>query len=370
MEGAARLHVYPLSLTAALTRERLRLHAGGACAAAAAGIYLTSPSLTSPWLPTAIVLFSLSVAFLGTSRPSRVLLVLFGVVIASAWASVPISAFSGGNLAGSLWLALLTSALLPLAWAQDIRPVLQWLTPVWLAQAGVSLYQWLFTEASRVNGIAENTNAGAAFLLLGCVYLMNGNSRAKWLVLPLVAAMPFSGSRWVAVVAAGVVLALFLKRYVDWRYIAVGVAATLALVVIVGWADISSTFQRPNTLEIHINGHAASFCGWEKCPEDWHYLPPSFIPRGFWDSGIHTVPWRMVHETGILSGIAWALATLYGLWQRPRYDYRWWLLLTVALLSAMYYFTWIGPLGWAWWLLVAPNQTPQTDNANNGGLYA
>lgn len=288
-----------------------------------------------------MALFWLSLPFLGVARPSRVLLGLFTLIIASAWLSVPLSALFGGNLAGTLWLAILTTVLAPLAWIRDIKAVLLWLTPVWLVQAGVSLYQWLFTDATRVNGIAENTNAGAAFLLLGCVYLMNGNSRAKWLILPMVAALPFTGSRWVAVVAAVVVLGLFARRYVDWRYIAIGVVVTLVLVMAVGWSDIAATFQRPSTLSVHVGG-------FESQPD----LPPSWIPRGFYDSGIHIVPWRMAHETGILSGLAWVAATAYGLWSRPRFDYRWWLLLTVALLSAMYYFTWIGPVGWAWWLLV------------------
>lgn len=273
--------------------------------------------------------------------PDRVTLALLGIMVASAWLAVPLSLNFEIATHQTIWLALLTTVLAPLAWVTRLKYVLGWLTPVWLIQAGVSLYQWLAQDTFRVLGLANNQNAGAAFLLLGCIYLLNGNTRAKWLILPMVAAMPFTGSRWVGVVAAVVLLGIFVSRYVAWKYIALGIAATLAVVVSVGWDEAYQAFHRPNTLDVHLSGYPGQ-------PD----LPPSWIPRGFYDSGIHNVPWRMAHETGILSGLAWMGATAWGLWRRPRYDTRWWLLLTIALLSVMYYHVWIGPLGGFWWLLV------------------
>jgi hypothetical protein len=309
---------------------------------------VTSPSLISPLLPLAIVLFWLSVVLMERSRPDRLVLVLFAAIAGSSWLALPISALTGGNLVGSVWLAILTTVLLPLAWLRDPKPVFQWLTPVWLIQAGICLYQAVFglPGTHRVLGFAENQNAGAGFLLLGCIYLLNGHHRAKWLILPMVMAMPFTGSRWAALVAAVVVLAIFAAHLVKWQYIAVGMAAALGLVTILGWDSIWDAYMLSHyTGNPWVDGVA------RLTPRDGVSL--SLVPLGFWDSGLHNVPWRMMHETGILSGLAWGGATLYGLWRRPRHHYAWWLLLTIALLSMMDYYTWVGPLGWVWWPLVS-----------------
>ncbi len=315
---------------------------GGILGATAAAIYITSPSLISIWAPMGFILFWASIFLIGIRRPSPIILICLAVIIGSAWIAVPFAAFTEAtNLAGTLTLAILTTVLAPLAWIKDAKPIFYWLVPVWLAHAGVSLSQWITGSHERVIGLTQNANVDAAFLLIGCVYLINGNSRLKWLILPLVAAIPFTGSRWVAVVAATVALTLFGLKVVNWRYIAIGVATILLIVIPIGWEGLKrQTIERPQTLSIHVGGY-----------ESQPNMPPTFIPRGFYDSGIHVVPWRMAHETGILSAVAWLGATVYALWRRP--DNLWWLLLTVGLISAMYYHAWIGPLGWLWWLLIS-----------------
>jgi hypothetical protein len=194
----------------------------------------------------------------------------------------------------------------------------------------------------RVSGITTNANAAAALLLIGCIYLLNGHSRAKWVMLPLLVAIIFTGSRWTVGVTGITLIALFATRYVHWKYIAVGAAVALAVVIGISWESMGDTWLRRNTLEEHLTGRGMAT----------ESANLSFTPQGFTDNGIHSVPWRMMHETGILSGMAWIVASVYGL--KGRRDSRWWMLLTVILISLMYYHAWLGPLAGFWWLLVRP----------------
>ena len=336
------LYVRPFSLdwqaALALTQP------GAACCAAAFGIYITQPTLHSPLLPLAIALMWAGVWLLPRRQPDKPLLVLFGVIVGSAWLAVPISYFHPmTNFTASIWLAILTSVLVPLAWIKDPRPILFWMVPVFLLQAALILYQGLIMATVRAGGMAQNINAGAGFLLLGAVFLVMQKGAVKWLAVPLVAALPLTGARWVLVVGVVVLAGIFCVRNVHWRYVAVGVALAVLVVSAAGWGTVYPSLARTSTLGWHVVGREYSHQ-----PD----LPASFLPRGFYDSGIHTQVWRMAHESGVVSALAWIGATAYGLWRRPRYDYRWWLLLMLALLSAMYYWTWLSALAPYWWLLL------------------
>lgn len=345
LPAAAKLAALPTFASRAipsLPSGGIKAHIGGALCAATFAIYLHSPSVGSVWFLLAFLALWLALLFLPASRPAPIMITCALVIVGSAWVAVGIAIWTGFWPFQTLLLAFLTTVLFPLLFVANPAFILRWLIPVWLIHAGVSLAQWL-DGVYRVTGISSNANVGSAFLLLGCVYLLNGHHRARWLMIPLVTALPFTGSRWVAVVASLILVTFFLSGKADWRYIALGIALTTAIVLIVGWRDIYESYNRPSTLMAHLNGLEY---------QTQLALPPSWTPRGFYDSGIHNVPWRMMHETGILSGLAWMGATLYGLLWKPRFDNRWWLLLTVALLSVMYYHTWVGPLGGFWWLLV------------------
>jgi len=107
---------------------------------------------------------------------------------------------------------------------------------------------------------------------------------------------------------------------------------------------------------------------------------PSVLPHGVADHpGLHNVPLRMAVESGILAAMVWLGITGWALWPRggakqrvrqgndqpvsknasmalsersDRFGASWWMLLALALLSLLDYYTWMGHLGGFWWLLV------------------
>src|SRR3990167_7449511 len=151
--------------------------AGPVAVAAAFALYLTSPSFASPLLPLSWALLLAGIALSPFQRPSWPILAGMGVILASAWIAVPVSFITtSSNPTATLLLAILTTMLAPLAWLTRPEPVLKWLIPVWLIQAGVSLWEAATDAVDRADGVAANANAGAAFLLLGCIVVVNGNS--------------------------------------------------------------------------------------------------------------------------------------------------------------------------------------------------
>jgi hypothetical protein len=240
-----------------------------------------------------------------------------------------------------LLLAFFTTVLFPLLWVKDIKPIFYWLIPGWFLQASVMAWQWFAEGASRAGGIALNANAGSAFLLLGAIFLMH-DKRLRWLSVPLLVAIPFSGSRWVVLVGAVVFGLIFLSKRVPWRYVAVGAAAALMILVSAQHSELARAYR--------VNANHAYDVERRANPAETQSLS-ILIPRGFHDTGIHNLSLRMVDETGLLSALAWVFVGGIALWRTPRYGASWWAMLAICLLSVMYYHVWIGPMGSFWWLL-------------------
>jgi len=302
--------------------------------------YATNPSVAL--FPFAIGSLWLGVALSPRSMPPRTTMIAIGVICVSALLAIPFAK----NLPPTILLAWLTVALLPLIFVRNPY-IWVWFMPAWIVHAVLCFWQWFVLHESRVSGITDNANSAAALLLIGCIYLLNGQSRVRWVILALLVAILFTGSRWTVGVSAVTLMALFLMKYVNWKYIAVGIIVAVLVTLIVDWTAIQSIFLRHSTLEAHLTGAgmATESAGLR------------FWPQGFTDNGIHSVPWRMMHETGVLSGVAWIVASGYGLFRYWRAkDSRWWMFLTVVLLSLMYYHAWLGPLAGFWWLLVRPSK--------------
>lgn len=330
----------------------IMLQAGAILIALGMTGYATNPSIVTPLLPLSIGAIWLGVILSPCSRPPLVISVCVAIIALSALIAIPLAE----HLPQTLILAWLTVALVPLVLVRN-KYIWMWFTPVWVIHAAMCFWQWYVMDIPRVDGITSNANTASALLLIGCVYLLNGH-RLKWTVLPLLVAILFTGSRWTAGVASLILLALFATRYVNWKYIAVGAIVAVGITLLTDWQTIAGTFiYRQSTLEAHLMGR-----GLPNTSTETAVL--SLIPQGLTDNGIHSVPWRMMHETGILSGIAWIVASVYGLCRYPKTrDSRWWMLLAVVLISALYYDTWVGPLAGFWWLLVRP--TSHLNERNN-----
>ncbi len=261
--------------------------------------------------------------------------------------------------------------------------VLPWLVPAWLVHAALILYSgptsWSAAGGVLVSngggsGLSHNPNLAAGFLCLGIVYLMT--TRFRWLVIPLIPALLFTGSRWGLAVTAAVLVAMVVSRTISFKPL--GAAILICAAVVVGVALFSPLGYRASTLDsfaavVHtVNGEVQARMA----------VPhiPSILPHGVAaHPGLHNVPLRIAVESGILAALVWLGITGWALWPRggvkpegfrgnhqpegnnaamvlsersDRFGASWWMLLALALLSLLDYYTWMGHLGGFWWLLV------------------
>ena len=296
---------------------------------------------------------------------NKKLLAVLAIIPVSAAIAIPLTIWSGREIGATGVLTVLTIGLFPLYFLDNVERVFYALIPFWYLEAALMAKQWFTTDIWRVGGFAQNQNAASAFLLLGVIFLVT-HPRLKWFSLPLIAAMPFGGSRWVAVVAALILGFIFLSRHINWKYLAVGVTVTAATVVGLQHSEVGIAYRiigggeyLPATEEtVRV---IRSDAWWRLTPGVKLIDPTMLVPLGFLrDSQLHNVPIRMVVETGLLSGLAWLGLGGYALWREPRLTQAWWMMLAVGLLSVMYYHTWIGPLGAFWWILMAMLAKPAT----------
>ena len=190
-----------------------------------------------------------------------------------------------------------------------VPSVFAWLLPVWFIHAGAILYSGptSWSSAGRVlvgdnagDGLSHNPNLAAGFLCLGIVYLMT--TRCRWLVILLIPALLFTGSRWGLTVTAVVLLAMVVTRTVPFRPL--GAAILLCAATVVAVALFTPLGYRVSTLDSFaavahtVNGEVQARMA----------VPhiPSILPRGVAaHPGLHNVALRIAVESGILAAIVW-----------------------------------------------------------------
>jgi hypothetical protein len=279
---------------------------------------------------------------------------LCAVIAISAVAAIPVSAFIDGRSPfGSAFNAGLTLLLFPMLFVQNVKRIFYALIPAWFLQAGMMVWQWFIQ--GRMDGRAEglaftNDNAGSAFVLLGILFLLN-QPRLRWLAVPLIIVIPFSGSRWTIIVGLVLLIGLFASRRIPWRWVLVGIVAGLMLVGVTQWERLNIATRGGNALQQSGQDATGRLAGGAPILTPMLLLPQGFLPF----SPLHDVPLRMALETGLLSALAWVAVGILVLYRKPRHGYTWWMMLAVCLLSIMYYHTWIGMTGAFWWLLVGNN---------------
>lgn len=272
------------------------------------------------------------------------------IIGASGIVATILSPLFDRNIFATAFLTSATILLIPLLFVKNTEKIFYAMIPLCYLQAILMTWQW-FTQAIgvRSTGFVVNANAGSSLLLLGAIFLVT-HTRYKWLAVPLLVAIPFSGSRWVLIVAAVVFALLFVSKHVQWRYLLAGITVAFILLFALQYNQVRAVYR--------IGGSDKPIAN-VGVDTKYRLVPPItmgadlLIPRGFIDSNLHNVPLRMSVETGLVSGAAWLAVVGLVLYRRPRYDYAWWMMLAVCLLSIMYYHTWIGPMGVFWWLLVS-----------------
>ncbi len=349
-------------------------------AAPAIALYLVSAlllrSFASPWLLVGWTALALAAVFAARSAGPRQVAAAMALLLLAHAAAIPGSIFWGsGNweLTAAVLLWMAPSALLYLT-NINASQVFMWLTPAWLIHSAMIIYEG-FTEwhvnagtlvrDGHATGLANNPNLAAGFLALGIVYLMTTSN--KWLSLPLLMALLFTGSRWGLVVTLVVVVGMGLAGTISWRPLVAAIAAGVAAVMAMGLFSGSYAVAGMDSVAAVVNSMTTDVGTRLAVPHI-----PTFLPSGIAEHpGLHNVPLRIAVESGIVAAGLWVGITLLALGRRrgidhhpheqngrypqsyPRHESRHrWLLLTLVLLSLLDYYTWMGHLGGFWWLLI------------------
>ncbi|HLE79920.1 MAG TPA: hypothetical protein VJA25_01345 [Dehalococcoidia bacterium] len=365
------------------SRQIVRRYAAALCFTVALGLYVAAPPVSSPLLSLAWA-FMLLGAVLGTpTLGERRTFSLLLLVIISAVIAIPISHW----FVADPWVltAIVALSVLPMIafyLAAEARLILPMLVPVALVHALWVLWQGIEQGAVRATGLTTNANAAAGILLIGAVVVLP-NRRLRWLGLPLLMAVPFTGTRGITGLAAVLMVGMALAGLLPWRTLCILVATVF--VATVPWWNLIDAGYRWNDVPPppgQITQHASAiFRTWAPPitangnePElirnaltslyrRWDgQAVPTILPRGYTEPGTpHNVPWRIAVELGIPSGLAWVYLSVRALRQRSIRDTQWWLLLAIVLMGQLYYwFAWLGLAGALWWMLVRrPENAPR-----------
>lgn len=336
------------------TENDVRIICSNICLAVAITLQFLDPSIYS-----ILTGFIFGILFLGAilrpaqKRGPRLIYGGICLILGSAFVALPISAFLG-NLAPTIILAALTLGNWLYFYAAPTRHIFYYLIPLWGTHCAVALYQWFISDQSRVTGLTPNANATAGMLLLAAVWMMH--TRFKWMSLPFVVAMLFTGSRWTTVVAVLVLGGIFLFQSVPRKWLLPGLAGIIGLVVILNLTSLLVGFRIiDGSLDQNIERFADDTNGRFDLAAAKEIGGPVWwlIPKGFVNSGMHSLPIRMAFETGLISALAWVGMTAWTIKKANYKEAPFWMMVTLGLLSVMYYHIWLGPNAPMWWLLLS-----------------
>ena len=325
-------------------------------------VYLVSnlvlPSFASTWsmVGWGALLFA-AWAMWPPTRGPRWLFAALCLLLASHFVAIVGSLWWGsGNWALTAGVALWMGPALILYMLRPSLQVFTWLIPVLYIHAGLIIYHGFtavrehsghLIPGAAPTGLANNSNLGAGFLVLGLIYILS--SRHKWAAAPLFMALLFTGSRWGLVIGLTGILLMSIANRIDGRTLALGVVGLfvaffiIAMMTPYGYRVVG--YESFESVVHNLNGHLGERLA----------IPhiPSFLPSGVAEHpGLHNVPLRMAVENGIVAAGLWVVISVWAL-TRQVGSTAWWLLLTLVLLSMLDYYSWMGHLGAFWWLLIA-----------------
>ncbi len=357
-------------------------------ASACLALYLVSNllvrSFSDIWLFIGWTSLCAGVILSSRSRGPRLLWWALFLLLGFHTLAIPGSVIWGiGNWELTAGVLLWMAPAIALYWSDNGERIFAWLIPVWLVHTGLIIWQG-FTRWGIVgnvyvagaageptplpSGLANNPNIAAGFLSLGIIYLLT--TRYRWLAMPMLMALLFTGSRWGLLVTGAVLIAMVATRAIPWQPLAASAAVFLGAIVLLGQtpsgyaiAGIDSFAAVVHAVNVDVGNRLA--------------VPhiPTFLPSGVAEHpGLHNVPLRIAVENGIAAATLWLGITLWALWPRRsnpspykrarqcpdtksyikenfRPVHRW-LLLTLVLLSVLDYYTWMGHMGGFWWLLI------------------
>jgi hypothetical protein len=342
--------VFPLISAVALTEQikAHRDHIGAALLAATLTVGYSYDSFVSWQFSLWPVLFGLSCLFIFLEHrtlskwETRALGIILGSMLLAIAGSV---LWGQGAWVETLMLLIWTGPVVAFFAVKRPQLVLWWMVPPLLCHAGVLFYQGFWLGETRAVGLSMNPNPAAALLFLGALFLVSQpKGKAWWLVLPLLMALPYTGSRWTLVVLVVCLGLMFLTRWGRWRSLLQ--AGALLLSFGVAWMVhdglLLRNFRVSPTVPEHIYRASTDVQKRLELGSPTESTEPTLLAlvagRGLIKTdGLHNVPLRMATQFGVLAAGAWIWLVAAALWRRPRLSSRWWLALAVLLLAQMDY---------------------------------
>ena len=275
---------------------------------------LSMRSFHSPLLGLGWVALALGVALTGVSIGNKKVFWSLVALLAFHALAIPGSIIWGsGNWELTAGVVLWMAPALLLYLAKDAQNVLAWMVPAFLIHAGVIIWQgvtsWevvgdVTTWDGLPAGLSNNSNLAAGFLAVGAIYLLT--TPLKWLSVPLLIALLFTGSRWGLIVVGAVLLVMTIARAISWRPLVVTLVVMLISVAFLGMftpagyavAGVNSFASVAHALTVDVGVRLA--------------VPhlPTFLPSGVAEHpGLHNVPLRIAVESGIIAAGLWVLIT-------------------------------------------------------------
>ncbi len=297
-----------------------------------------------------IGLLALSIAIGEPRMPRRAPLVAVGVITVSMVAAVPLSIINGGFWPGTTILAFWMVLMAGLFAGPVSSSILPMLVSASLVQAAATIAQGLIHHGQglRQYGLMSNPNPAAGLMAVGAIYLLT-TKRYRPLAIPLLVALPLSGSRWGVAVASVVLVAMLVARAVPWKAW-VAILGCSVVLTVPFWADLGHSLLGRGTGSAELGAIAAVEA--EAFTRLSSNVAPQPLPRGIsYQYGAHSAPVRVGIEGGILSALAWLFLSGYAIW-RGHGAVRW---LAIALLglSMLDYYTWQPyQLSMVWWLVI------------------
>ncbi len=327
---ASLVEIGTLALLALKDRANLRQEI--ASGATGIGLALAATSFKTDWQMTVAILLVMAGTFTNARRPAVPALAAFVLIVASAIAT---TVFVPNNIGG---LVLMVPFALLVFNGNKFDRVMFWMLPFAFAHAAVMFWQAGFSDqVIRVTGLTNNANLAAGFLAVSATYLLA--SRAKWMALPLLAAMTLSGSRLAAVVMLVVIVGIAIQQR-GYRHLLIIPGAALLLFPL--WGNVLHGYRLSDNIFASIM---------LRLDDPWF---PGLIGRGWTEAiAVLNIPVRVALEWGLLAGAAWAAISIYALWCRPRFNAAWWMMVAMVGLAMLDHYLWLPVLVGFWWMLIS-----------------
>lgn len=343
-------------------------HIASALATLALGLAMLTSQVTIPVLPLAWLFLGLATVYTGIRTVPRWILLPLLLILASAYLAVSVAWSHDTPWEVTLFHAISLTPMLLFVLIDWGPTVWGWISGLWLAAAGLTLYHGIALHQQRASGLTGGPNTEAGFLALGIVYLLT--TKFFWLAVPLLMALAFTGSRAAILAWVIVMVAMVLFGACSWRRLALVVLVVL-VAVSPFWSQVAGGYrilirapqrmlsQSQNDIQARL--------------QPFHQSPPESAPRELaWSAdrqgsllieeiglvgsghqagnGIHNIPYRIWRETGLLAALAWLAITGGAI--RQGYGASRWMMLTIGLVGLLDYYFWQPVLMGFWWLAV------------------